>query len=189
MNLALSKCFHLLQWLKCCCKYLTYKEWKHAAIQEFSADVRKRVSTLPIRNGNEIVMNGHVQKVDSKVSTLPIRNGNRTHFLKLLKISPQLYVSTLPIRNGNISTNWRDNSGGSICKYLTYKEWKRFLHCYPTSLSSYVITFTINNIQTCYIYSIFIFYSYSVVVYLNKIKNSSIIQCYCLLLKNIFICM
>ena len=69
-------------------------------------------------------------------------------------------------------------------KYLTYKEWKQFLRCYPTSLSSYVITFTINNIQTCYIYSIFIFYSYSVVVYLNKIKNSSIIQCYYLLLKN-----
>ena len=36
------------------------------------------------------------------VSTLPIRNGNMIPFLKLLKISPQLY-----------------------CEYLTYKEWKQ----------------------------------------------------------------
>ena len=29
MILSQNKSFHLPQWLKCCCKYLTYKEWKH----------------------------------------------------------------------------------------------------------------------------------------------------------------
>ena len=120
--------------------------------------------------------------INYHVSTLPIRNGNRTarssaSFPPLCKYLTykewKLFCNATWIIKHNF-----------LCKYLTYKEWKQFLRCYPTSLSSYVITFTINNIQTCYIYSIFIFYSYSVVVYLNKIKNSSIIQCYYLLLKN-----
>ena len=121
----------------------------------------------------------------ASVSTLPIRN--RNIIVEVVFGSEDSFVSTLPIRNGNFICKLFGYFVALLGKYLTYKEWKRFLRCYPTSLSSYVITFTINNIQTCYIYSIFIFYSYSVVVYLNKIKNSSIIQCYCLFMKNIFI--
>ena len=53
-----------------------------------------------------------------------------------------------------------------------------------TGSVTYVITLNINNnIYTSYIYSIFISSSNSVVYYLNKIKNSSIIQCYCLFMK------
>ena len=141
------------------------------------------------------------------VSTLPIRNGNTPFFLlffiylsfcKYLTYKEWkqnlsvLYfknccVSTLPIRNGNSRRVEPSENLDYESKYLTYKEWKRFLRCYPTSLPSYVIIFTINNIQICYIYSIFISSSNPVVYYLNKIKNSSIIQCYLPFIENIFI--
>ena len=57
------------------------------------------VSTLPIRNGNEIIVT--VCGVKFTVSTLPIRNGN--------KFKKSVACST------------------SLRKYLTYKEWKHIL--------------------------------------------------------------
>ena len=102
MILGQNKRFHLTQWLKCSCKYLTYKEWKQFVFLVFQ-EFHNFVSTLPIRNGN-LVVTGIVFDT----------------FL----------VSTLPIRNGNFSSDTftvLGFLGASACEYLTYKEWKPFL--------------------------------------------------------------
>ena len=58
-------------------KYLTYKEWKHCtgAIRLIFVQVIHSVSTLPIRNGNNLSAN-RLTIIIGSVSTLPIRNGN-----------------------------------------------------------------------------------------------------------------
>ena len=149
MILGQNKSFHLLQWLKCSCEYLTYKEWKQILSSVYCSLIS--VSTLPIRNGNRAeeecylqyqfvstlpIRNGNVCKLDRHlshflrcseqyiVSTLPIRNGNNTSVSFLLSSLFSIDVSTLPIRNGNTS-NLALLDSRVRSKYLTYKEWKR----------------------------------------------------------------
>ena len=85
------------------------------------------MSTLPIRNGNTVVL--IIAMLAIIVSTLPIRNGNYSktqHYPYLL--NNRQYVSTLPIRNGNFCACFLPFFitlvGNS--EYLTYKEWKPF---------------------------------------------------------------
>ena len=102
-------------------KYLTYKEWKLVLPHILNQISYVSVSTLPIRNGN--FLRQFRFPPHSYVSTLPIRNGN----CGLDNASHTRFnVSTLPIRNGNIKAA-AIRPSFIVCKYLTYKEWKRIL--------------------------------------------------------------
>ena len=70
------------------------------------------VSTLPIRNGNEIYNIVYFELLDflNPVSTLPIRNGNINH-------------------NGTLGEARLTPNATPKSKYLTYKEWKLRLIC------------------------------------------------------------
>ena len=98
MNLTLSKCFHLLQWLKCSCKYLTYEEWK--LVDHSGYPVSGLSKYLTYEEWKRVVVVG---------------SGSRPGFVG---------VSTLPMRNGNISA-LREGVSFYDRKYLTYEEWKR----------------------------------------------------------------
>ena len=82
MVLGQNKSFYLSQRLKCSCKYLTYKEWKHPVMSVGVLSILPKVSTLPIRNGNSTWKEFACPR--KIVSTLPIRNGN------LIDVSPLL---------------------------------------------------------------------------------------------------
>ena len=77
-----------------------------------------------------------------RVSTLPIRNGNTTMVANIFcnGLTPFL-VSTLPIRNGNeIVIDLRSSLYSvSPCKYLTYKEWKRFSNYFHYSSCNHIV--------------------------------------------------
>ena len=122
INLTLSKCLHLLQWLKCSCKYLTYKEWKHHPTKLRLARRNDKCKYLTYKEWKRVLVGLTISLNSYSVSTLPIRNGNKVTTKKLS--SSQRLSKYLTYKEWKHHSSFVLTRHAAICKYLTYKEWK-----------------------------------------------------------------